>query len=167
MATQANDLFITGLVNAHAMERQALSIMRPQVERLEEYPEMVALLRRHIIETETQAERLETVLTELGESPSGLKDTMLSMGGAMAAMGHTMADDEVIKNALANYAFEHFEIAAYTSLLVMARSASARHMDVLEQNLSEERWIAEAMELGLPAITLRYVQLHTETARGL
>ena len=35
-ASPARDVFVTGLKNAHAMENQALSIMRPQVERLEQ-----------------------------------------------------------------------------------------------------------------------------------
>ena len=32
------ELFVTGLINAHAVEKQALSIMTPQVERIENYP---------------------------------------------------------------------------------------------------------------------------------
>ena len=31
----ALDLYVTGLRNAHALENEALSIMRPQIERLE------------------------------------------------------------------------------------------------------------------------------------
>lgn len=43
MATQQDtlrELFVTGLVNAHAVEKQALSIMSPQVSRIEHYPEV-------------------------------------------------------------------------------------------------------------------------------
>lgn len=39
----------------------------------------------------------------------------------MAAIGHTVAPDEIIKNSFANFAFENFEIAAYKSLLALAR----------------------------------------------
>ncbi len=39
---------------------------------------------------------------------------MLSAGGSMAAIGHSMADDEILKNSFANFAFENFEIAAIT-----------------------------------------------------
>jgi len=37
-------IFVTGLKNAHAMENQALSIMKPQVSRIENYPEVAARL---------------------------------------------------------------------------------------------------------------------------
>ncbi|MDV3249894.1 ferritin-like domain-containing protein [Devosia sp. BK] len=34
------EIYLTGLRNAHAMEHQALAIMRPQVERIEHYPDV-------------------------------------------------------------------------------------------------------------------------------
>ncbi len=49
----------------------------------------------------------------------------MSMAGGMAAMGHAMAGDEILKDSLANYAFEHYEIAAYKSLITLARTAGA------------------------------------------
>ena len=38
---QARDIFIVGLRNAHAMENQALSIMKPQSSRIESYPQVL------------------------------------------------------------------------------------------------------------------------------
>ena len=60
--TSAHDVFITGLKNAHAMENQALSIMKPQLSRIEHYPEVAAQLDLHIRETENQMQRLEQIL---------------------------------------------------------------------------------------------------------
>lgn len=34
---ETREIFVTGLRNAHAMENQALSIMKPQLERIESY----------------------------------------------------------------------------------------------------------------------------------
>lgn len=100
MADETREIFTTGLKNAHAMENQALSIMRPQVSRIERYPEVAARLREHIGETEEQLRRLDMLLEGLDESRSTIKDTALSMVGSVAAMGHTMAGDEIIKNSL-------------------------------------------------------------------
>lgn len=72
MATSPRDTYITGLVNAHALENQAISILSRQVERLESYPEMSDQLRRHIDESKTQAARLEEILNSLGTSHSTL-----------------------------------------------------------------------------------------------
>jgi ferritin-like metal-binding protein YciE len=99
------------------MENQALAIMRPQVSRIENYPEVKRQLQMHIGETEGQIARLESILETLGEDKSALKDAALSMAGGMAALGHTVAPDEILKNSFANNAFENFEIAAYKSLI--------------------------------------------------
>jgi ferritin-like metal-binding protein YciE len=94
----AREVFLTGLKSAHAMENQALSIMRPQVNRLVHYPDLSERLEAHIAETEGQIERLDQIFDAVGESRSMVKDTMLSAFGTMAAMGHVMAGDEVLKN---------------------------------------------------------------------
>lgn len=162
------DIFIAGLRNAHAMENQALAIMRPQLSRIENYPEVARQLEKHISETEGQIQRLETILDGLGESHSALKDTMLSMGGAMASLAHTTAPDEIVKNSFANFAFENFEIAAYKSLLALANKANdVSAIDLLEQNLAEEQAMAEWLDNNIEAVTLQYATLREagETAK--
>src|SRR4051794_32788415 len=94
--SQSRRVFVTGLKNAHAMESQALSVMRPQVSRIKSYPEVAQRLEQHIAETEGQQRRLEAVLDSVGESRSGLKDAALSLGGGMAALGHAAAADEIL-----------------------------------------------------------------------
>ena len=94
MATSTHDLFITGLKNAHAMENQALSIMKPQASRIENYPDVEAQLKKHIAETEGQIQRLERILDGLDEEKSSLKDLALSVAGTFAAVGHTVAADD-------------------------------------------------------------------------
>ena len=160
---KAREIFIVGLRNAHAMENQALSIMKPQESRIENYPQVLQRLRQHIGETEGQIQRLETILESLGESHSTLKDTALSIAGTMAAMGHAVAGDEIVKNSLANFAFENYEIAAYNSLITLAEAggfASAR--ELLEQNLAEEEAMASWLEENLPAVTLQFAELKAE-----
>src|SRR3954468_16160270 len=106
--TEARDLFITGLKNAHAMEGQAHEMLERQVERLTDYPELRTKLREHLAETKQQMKRLETCLSDLESSPSTLKDATLSFGANIAAMGHAMATDEVLKNTFANSALEAY-----------------------------------------------------------
>lgn len=85
------------------MENQALSIMKPQLSRVENYPEVAAKLEQHIRETEGQIVRIEEVLDGLNEDHSSLKDMALSFTGAMAAMSHTMVEDEILKNSFENF----------------------------------------------------------------
>ncbi|UXN68508.1 ferritin-like domain-containing protein [Devosia neptuniae] len=158
--TDTRDIFITGLRNAHAMENQALAIMKPQAERIENYPEVARRLEEHIGETEGQIERLERILDTLGEKRSSLKDMALSVGGAMAAIGHSVAPDEIVKNSFANFAFENYEIAAYKSLLALAQQAGdAGSVQLLEANLAEEQAMAEWLDDNIEAVTLQYASL--------
>ncbi|MDP2086769.1 MAG: ferritin-like domain-containing protein [Gemmobacter sp.] len=158
MTMTAQDVFTDGLRNAHAMEKQALTIMEAQLNRLEHYPEVSMLLRRHIEETEGQVERLKRILEGMDESSSGFKDAAMSFTGAMSAAGHSFADDEILKNSFANYAFENFEIAAYTSLITVARMCGASSaIPLLEQSLAEERQMAAALSDGLETVTQRYI----------
>lgn len=154
------DLYVTGLKNAHAMENQALSIMRPQVARIESYPDVLARLEQHIRETEMQIERLDSLLDAAGADRSALKDAALSFSGMMAAMGHTFAPDEIVKNSFANFAFENFEIAAYKSLITLATEAgNSNASSVLRQNLDEELAMASWLDSNIEAVTLKYAAL--------
>lgn len=161
---ETRDIFIAGLRNAHAMESQALSVITPQVNRLENYPELKRQLEMHYQETEGQIARLDQIFESLGESASGLKDTMLSAMGSMSAMSHALASDEVLKNLMADYMFEHFEIAAYTSLIAMAEAEGlTTAIPLLQQNLEEERRCAETLYGMIPSITQKFM---ARTAAG-
>lgn len=159
MSEQGNlrDLFVLGLRNAHAMENQALSIMKPQVSRIESYPEVAARLQQHIEETNGQIRRLEEILHGLNEDHSTIKDMALSLTGAMAALGHTMAADEIMKNSFANFAFENFEIAAYKSLVTMAELGGFNAaLPLLKESLREEEQMATWLDGSLRQITVKY-----------
>lgn len=162
-AERLHDLFVTGLKNAHGLEKQALSIMEPQASRLVHYPEVAERLRDHIVETNGQIRRLEDIMDELGESRSAFKDTAMSMVGGMAAIGHSLAGDEILKNSFANYAFENYEIASYKSLILMAEDGGFRTaVPLLQETLAEEQRMADWIAQSLPMITRRYVELSAE-----
>src|SRR4051812_20565598 len=136
--TEPRELFITGLKNAHAMESQAQSMLERQIGRMDDYPEMKKKLQEHLGETKEQTKRLEQCLADLDSSPSSIKDVALSFGANIAAMGHAMAEDEVLKNTFANSALEAYEIAAYRSLLLMAEVAGGRNKKGVCQTLTQE-----------------------------
>lgn len=166
--TDIRMIFVTGLKNAHAMENQALSIMKPQVSRIENYPQVADRLQQHIRETEGQITRIETLLDELAESHSALKDMALSFTGAMAALGHTVAGDEILKNSFANFAFENFEIAAYKSLITVAELGGFPNaVPTLRSNLDEEIAMADWLDANLRSVTMTFASLKEsgETAK--
>lgn len=154
-------LFVTGLRNAHAVENQALAIMKPQLARIENYPEVAERLRAHIEETNGQIARLDEILAGLETSGSAIKDAALSMTGGLAAISHSFAGDEILKNSFANYAFEHFEIASYKSLITLAEDFGfGGTTAALQQSLREEENMAAWIDEALPQITRRYAELY-------
>jgi ferritin-like metal-binding protein YciE len=163
MATSVRDIYITGLQNAHALEAQAIQLCQRQVERLENYPEMRERLRQHVEESRVQQERIAQILDTLGTSPSTLKDIATSITGNMAAIGHAVMQDEVMKNTFANYAFEHFEIASYRALLDMAQAAGdSGSPRLLEMSLNEEIQMAQWIEQNQSTTVQRYMQLESQ-----
>ncbi|MDF2689473.1 MAG: hypothetical protein K0Q80_2439 [Microvirga sp.] len=137
------NIFITGLENAHALEKQAIQLMERQVERFENYPEMSDLLRRHIVETEGQIRRLDEALHSFGADRSILK----------------------LKNTFANHAFENFEIASYKSLIAMAEaSGNQKFIPALQESLREEERTAQAVYDMIEPITLKFL---SRSAQGL
>ncbi len=159
MATSVRDIYITGLQNAHALEAQAIQLCQRQVERLENYPEMRERLREHLEESRRQQERIAQILDSLGTSPSTLKDIGTSIMGNLAAIGHAVMQDEVMKNTFANYAFEHFEIASYRALMTMAEGAGDNSGPrLLKQSLEEEIAMARWIEGNLDPTVRRYLE---------
>jgi ferritin-like metal-binding protein YciE len=159
------NIFITGLENAHALEKQAIQLMERQVERFENYPEMSDLLRRHITETEGQIRRLDDMLHSFGADRSILKDMATQFMANLAAAGHMPMADEVLKNTFANHAFENFEIASYKSLIVMAEaSGNQKFIPGLQETLREEEKTAQAVYDMIEPITQKFL---SRSAQGL
>jgi ferritin-like metal-binding protein YciE len=163
MTTSIRDIYITGLQNAHALEAQAIQLCERQVERLENYPEMRERLREHAEESRRQQQRLARIMDGLGTSSSSLKDIGTSIMGNIAALGHAVAQDEVVKNTFANYAFEHYEIATYLALLDMADAVGdGSAPPLLRESLDEEKRMAGWIEQNLSPTLRRYMQLESQ-----
>lgn len=151
-------IFVTALHNAHALEKQALQLMERQVERIQNYPEIEQALRRHIQETEGQRQRVEEALHSLGEDRSMLKDVAMQFMGNMAALAHTPAGDEILKNTFANHAFENFEIAAYKSLITITEATGhTQFIPGFQQSLREEEGFAGWLYDNVETITRKYL----------
>lgn len=157
-------IYLTALRNTHAMEKEALQAMERQVEGIENYPEVKQALEAHIAETKEQRARLETALSNLGKSPSVVKEAVMGFMGSAAALAHMPAQDEILKNAFANSAVEGYEIAAYRSLIAIAEEAGdTASIPAFRQSLAEEEAMAEKVRAMTDALTRKYLTL---TAQG-
>jgi ferritin-like metal-binding protein YciE len=164
MAERAMELYVTGLKNAHAMEREAQELLERGIQRLTDYPELVTRMREHLAETKEQLRRLNKLLADQGASSSVIKDTLLATGANVTAMANSMANDEVLKNSFASNALEAFEIAAYKSLMAMAEHAGVRVKKLLSESLREEVRMAAWLDDNIEKVTLEYLRKEEEKA---
>jgi ferritin-like metal-binding protein YciE len=165
MGSTARDVYVVGFRNAHAMEVQARELMERQAERLGDYPEVQAKVKAHLGETNEQPKRLDQCLEACGESSSTIKDTAQSVMANTMAMAHAMAGDEILKNTFANNAFEHFEIAAYKSLLSLCDAAGQGNArSLLEANLKEEERMAAWIDATVGKVTQEYLAIESRKA---
>jgi ferritin-like metal-binding protein YciE len=154
---RTRELLVVGLRNAHAMERQAQELLERQSERTGDFPEVQSRLRTHLEETRQQLRRLEECLKSCGESESSIKDAAMSTLANITAMSHAMAGDEILKNTFANNAFEHYEIAAYKSLLAMSERAGIDLSQPLQSSLREEEQMADWIDSHVKDVTLQFL----------
>jgi ferritin-like metal-binding protein YciE len=147
------------LRDAYAMENQAIEILEKQADRLEHYPELRAKVRSHLEETHRHAERVERCLHQLGTDTSTVKTALGKMVGTAQQLSGLFASDEVLKSGIADYAFEHYEIASYKTLIAAAAEAGEDQVGtILEQNLREEEEMAAWLAWHLPEVTRQYLQ---------
>jgi len=156
----AKELFVTGLRNIHGTVNHGLKFVQTQLNRLEHYPQLKARLEIHHKEKEAQLDRVERILSALGDTPSTLKDIAGSASAMMGGMTSAMADDEILKNSFTAYGLANFEAAAYESLILLAEaSGNVEAMPPLQQCLSEERGMACFIAENLRATGLRFLEL--------
>lgn len=152
------DHYHAWLRDAHAMEEQALTMMRGMTGRLEDYPALRARLEAHIGETERQAADLRALLETRATSTSMVKDVLGKLMATGQALGGLFASDEVVKGAMAGYTFEHMEIAAYKVLISAAAMAGdTAAIAVFERNLNEEIAMAEWLAGHLDETTRNFL----------
>ena len=82
--------------------------------------------------------------------------------GGLATLENDDTDDEVLRNTFADFAFENYEIASYTSLIGLARASGAdAAVPLLEENLHEEEQMAAWLESNIGNLTSAYVDLRS------
>lgn len=149
---------IDWLRDAYAMERGLEIKLNKQAQNEELHAELRAQARHHLEETKRHAALVGECLKVLGT------DTSLIKTGGWLAMetlkdaGTNFARDERVKDLLAAYASEHFEIACYRALSVAARQAGMPQIaaacdEIIPDEERMARWIID----NLPTVVSGYL----------
>jgi ferritin-like metal-binding protein YciE len=160
---ESNEQLIAWLQDAHAMEQSLEQVLTRHSAAAAEHPEVQQRLEEHLDETRRHREHVAECLETLGASPSTIKSAAGGFMGAMQGMSTGVFQDELIKNALADYAMEHFEIGCYMSLIAAAEEAG--HQQIARtcgEILREEVKMAGWLEDQIPQLTRNH--LHPSAA---
>ena len=136
------------LRDAHAMEKQAESMLESMASRIDNYPDVRARIEQHINETKRQITLLEEILDRNDISRSVLKDSMSKMAALGQSIGGMFPSDEIVKGS----------ISGYTSLLAAAKKAGdTASIPAIETILAEEREMADWLIRHIPQTTEQFL----------
>jgi ferritin-like metal-binding protein YciE len=154
MSQSRKDTLVAWLNDAYAMEEGIVEVLERQVKHMDEMPDVQMRIQQHLELTRSQAERVKSCVERLGEKVSKTKSVFANAMGAMQGMGTGMAEDKVLKDALADYAVENFEIASYMSLTTAAKDVGEYEIArVCEGIMHEEEEMADWLRQQLPVVT--------------
>jgi len=160
----ANDKVLQYLEEAHGIESMLVSTLTAHIA-MTPRSEYRDLLERHRYETRTQAQRIQTRMSELGKTRSLLH---VAYGAAQTAVGQSISlalapiqllrgtggEEKLLKNARDECATEALEIATYDALAALAEAVGDERTAVLarEHRTQEEIFLKELREL-IPELT--------------
>jgi ferritin-like metal-binding protein YciE len=163
----ARELLIAWLNDAYAMENALLPILENHAADAQGHPEIQARIYAHGDETKRHADLVRECVEKLGSSTSAGKTGLGTMFGYLQSVSTGMFSDESVKNALTDYATEHFEIACYRAIAAAAQQMGEQGVVTVCQNIiRDEQAMAEWLADNLPMITQETVSKQQTTAHS-
>jgi ferritin-like metal-binding protein YciE len=135
-------LYVDELKDLYNAEQQILKAL-PKMVKAAGHPELKRAFEAHLRQTETHAQRLEQICSDLGVAPKGKK--CVGMEGVIKEGSELIAEKpehDVLDAGLISAAqhVEHYEMAGYGSVRAWAEKLGHdRHAQLLQQTLDEER----------------------------
>ncbi len=154
----AQKRILTWLSDAYAMETEGAKTLERHANAAENYPQIQSKLQRHAEETRRHAEKVKGCAQRLGGQPSAAREALGTVMGTARGVATRAAKDTVVKNALADYASEHFEIACYKSLIAAAeREGDQETARVCREILEEEEAMVGFLDEQIGDVTERFL----------
>ena len=154
MAEDATHRLLRYLNDSYASEIGGLAALK-DLALVASDPDLKAVVTNHIAVTESQAERVKNRILALGgdkSEPKAILNTAIAKGSSLVNAFHDRADKQT-QDLIKAYAFEHFEIGAYTSLYTYATAVGDSITAELAQSIIlEERDAAVQLERLIPQV---------------
>jgi ferritin-like metal-binding protein YciE len=141
------ELYIDELKELYNAENQLVKAL-PKMAKAATSSDLRAGFEKHLVETKRHVERLETIFTQLGESPKGKK--CKGMEGLIKEGAEAIEEyeGELLDAALIGAAqrVEHYEMAGYGTVIAFAEElGESKHISLLNETLEEEQQTEEKL----------------------
>jgi ferritin-like metal-binding protein YciE len=151
--TSKKDLLIDWLHMAHMMEVDIAEMLKNHAGDAKDYPEVQTKIEEHIKITESQIERLEACIQELGGDISEVRKGVSRVMGKFGGIMNEFIPDkhEVLMNGMMDHAVEHFEMAMYKAISVVAKEIGEDMvvdvaLEIMDEELEMANWLDENLE---------------------
>ena len=122
-------------------------------------PAVRTALTKHLKETKRHAAEMKKALNAMGGTHPIIKEGVSKLANLAAGMVTTAAKDTVVKNAIADFAMEHFEMACYKSLILTATALGEKQIAAACQGiLKEEQAMAAVLDKQFKGINDSYLR---------
>lgn len=149
---------IAWLGDAHAMEVGIVSTLEKHIADAKGQPKVVAALKKHLGETKKHATAMRQALASLGGTHPVIREGISKVVNLVAGLGTSVAGDTTVKNAIADFATEHFEIACYSSLVQTAADLGETKIAATCKGiLREEQAMAKTLKALFPQVNRTYL----------
>ncbi|MEO8205506.1 MAG: DUF892 family protein [Chthoniobacterales bacterium] len=158
--------FIQWLGDAHAMESGIVTALQKHIADAKGQPKVRAALTKHLTETKRHASEMKKALSSLGATHPVIKESISKIGSLFVGFVAKAAGDVTVKNAIADFATEHLEIACYKSLIFTAtKLGETKIANTCKGILKEEEAMAKALSRQLQGVNAVYLRsLENDTA---
>lgn len=122
--------------------------------------ELKQVVEDHIVVTQSQADRVSARILALGgdkSEPKGILNSVLAKTSSALNIFHSKEDKQT-QDTIKAYAFEHFEIGAYTSLHAYAHAiGDTETAQLAETIIGEEKLAGDRLQRLIPQLAVASV----------
>ncbi len=119
--------------------------------------ELKQVVEDHIVVTQSQADRITARILALGgdkSEPKGILNSLLAKASSAVNIFHSKEDKQT-QDTIKAFAFEHFEIGAYTSLHAYAHAiGDTETAQLAETIIGEEQLAADKLKRLIPQLAV-------------
>lgn len=156
-------ILLNWLNNAYSMEMGLIQVLEKHKNEAGEHMNIAEMIEEHIKETRAQAEMVKSEIERLGGDVSKLKEWGAEISGFLQGIMSGMFEDKLVKNAIADHAAEHLEMATYKALAKAAEIEGDERVKTMAENIMhQEEVMSKKLDNSLDEIVEMYYRQHAD-----